>query len=174
MSKIGLSQDSIRHLIQENNIKWIQTHFTDLFGRLRVLHIPSDRFIEDDIMDHGSGFDGSSVGLTDVEKSDLIAMPDLNTFQILPHEKNEARVIADIYDTNKNPFPIDPRYILKKTIEEAQNNGIDLIKISPEMEFFILSEFNKELCLNKSNNENYFFVSCNLDIETISTTIISD
>ena len=85
-----MDHDNIRQQIEEKNIKWIQTHFTDLFGGLRVIHIPSDRFIKDDILNNGPGFDGSSVGLTGVEKSDLIAMPDPNTFLILPHEQQEC------------------------------------------------------------------------------------
>ena len=132
-----MNQDMIKQIIEDNDIKWIQTHFTDLFGRLRVLHIPSGRFLEDNIINQGSGFDGSSVGLTDVENSDLIALPDLETFLVLPHEKNEARVIADIYNTSLQPFSIDPRYILKKAVDMARSNGFDMIKISPEMEFFV-------------------------------------
>jgi len=48
-----MDHDNIRQLIEEKNIKWIQTHFTDLFGGLRVIHIPSDRFIKDDILNNG-------------------------------------------------------------------------------------------------------------------------
>lgn len=152
-----MNQDTIKQIIEDNDIKWIQTHFTDLFGRLRVLHIPSGRFLEDNIINQGSGFDGSSVGLTDVEKSDLIAVPDLETFLVLPHEKNEARVIADIYNTSLQPFSIDPRYILKKAVDMARSNGFDMIKISPEMEFFVLNQSNDKNRLDSTNNERYFF-----------------
>ena len=36
----------VKQLIRENNIDWVQLHFTDLIGRLRVLHMPSDIFLE--------------------------------------------------------------------------------------------------------------------------------
>jgi len=151
-----MDHDNIRQLIEEKNIKWIQTHFTDLFGGLRVIHIPSDRFIKDDILNNGPGFDGSSVGLTGVEKSDLIAKPDPDTFLILPHEQQEARIIADIYDTSPKPFKMDPRYILKKAVNNANNNGFDEIKISPEMEFFVLpKDFDKEF-EDYGGNNSYF------------------
>ena len=47
-----MNQEMIRQIIEEKNIEWIQTHFTDLFGRLRVLHIPSERFLNDDILNY--------------------------------------------------------------------------------------------------------------------------
>jgi len=70
MTKVDTKQ-----LIQENNIDWIQLHFTDLIGRLRVLHMPSDRFLEGDSQE-GIGFDGSAVGFASVEKSDMMILPD--------------------------------------------------------------------------------------------------
>jgi len=132
-------REKIIQTINEKNIKWIQLHFTDVIGRLRVLHIPANRFIND-IVDNGIGFDGSSVGLVKVEKSDLIAMPDESTFNILPHEKDEAKVIADIYDANFQQFSADPRFILKKTLKKADNQGFNDIRISPEMEFYVCEE----------------------------------
>jgi glutamine synthetase len=151
-----MDYETIRQLVEKNNINWIQTHFTDLFGRLRVLHIPSDRFFNDDILNNGSGFDGSSVGFTDIEKSDLIAIPDPKTFIVLPHEKNEGRIIADIHDTSLQPLPIDPRYILKQAVNSAQNQGFDVIKIAPEMEFFVLSRIDKN-DYDVKDNDSYFF-----------------
>ena len=131
--------ENIIQAINEKNIKWVQLHFTDVIGRLRVLHIPANRFLNE-IIDNGIGFDGSSVGFVKVEKSDLIAIPDESTFNILPHEKDEARVIADIYNTKYQQFSADPRLILKKTLEKAKEQGFNDIRISPEMEFYVYEE----------------------------------
>jgi len=38
--------NNITELIKENNIEWVQLHFTDIIGRLRVLHMPADRFLD--------------------------------------------------------------------------------------------------------------------------------
>lgn len=134
-----MSRNNIAEIINNRNIKWIQIHFTDVIGRLRVLHVPAKRFL-DETIENGVGFDGSSVGLVKVEKSDLIAIPDIKTFNILPYEEDEARVIADIFDANTNQFSADPRYILKKAIEKANEQGYDDIRISPEMEFYVCNE----------------------------------
>ncbi|HEC75799.1 MAG TPA: hypothetical protein ENI33_00880, partial [Thermoplasmatales archaeon] len=63
---ILMDKDKIKVLIEKNNIRWIQIHFTDLLGKLRVLHIPSEGFLNDAFKD-GISFDGSSVGFTNVE-----------------------------------------------------------------------------------------------------------
>jgi len=134
-----MTKFDVKQLIKENNIDWVQLHFTDIIGRLRVLHMPADRFLGDKAKD-GIGFDGSSVGFASVEKSDMMLLPDESTFLKLPHEKNEARIIAEIYDTSMNVFPAGPRHILKKAIKAAAAQGFDEIKISPEMEFYVMNE----------------------------------
>jgi len=51
---------------------------------------------------------------------------------------------------------MDPRYILKKAVNNANNNGFDEIKISPEMEFFVLpKDFDKEF-EDYGGNNSYF------------------
>lgn len=150
-----MNANFIKTEIESKNIQWIQLHFTDLLGRLRAVHYPADRFIKDNILEHGCGFDGSSVGINRVESSDMIAIPDPDTFLILPHEQNEARILADIYDTSHNPSPIDSRNILKKAVSDTNKQGYEDIIISPEMEFFILSE-NKENPYEPLANKGYF------------------
>ncbi len=128
--------------IKKRNIKWIQVHFTDLMGMMRVVHFPSSEFV-DNVIDNGFGFDGSSVGFTHVESSDLIGMPDKDTFLVLPHVESSARIISNIYSTSGKPFPADPRNILKKAVNKAKRMGFDKIMVSPEMEFYVIKDNNK-------------------------------
>lgn len=155
-----MDKKTIKSLIEKSDIQWIQLHFTDLIGRLRVVHIPSKQFIEK-VLTQGSGFDGSSVGLANIEKSDMIAIPEPQTFLILPHEKNEARIIANILDSSKKPFFGDPRYILKKAKEEVLRQGFDEIRFSPEMEFYILDD--SEEGRYESNEKQGYFSPSPLD-----------
>jgi len=150
-----MNQEEIKQVVEQEDIHWIQVHFTDLFGRLKVLHISTDYFIKEDMLIRGFGFDGSSAGFADVETSDMIAMPDAETFLVLPHGKNEARILADIYDTSLLPSPFDPRYVLKKAVKTANDYGFDAVRISPEMEFFVLDE-NKRDFYEIKENEGYF------------------
>ena len=134
----------IKEQIDKKHIKWIQVHFTDLIGNLRVLHIPADRFLIDDVISKGINFDGSSVGFRRVEKSDMIALPESDTFKIIPYEKDEAMIRANLYDTNYTPYRAGPRNILKRAIDKAKTKGYDKVMISPEMEFS---------CFKKSTDE---------------------
>ena len=141
-----MNKAKIKGLIEKNNIKWVQVHFTDLAGGLRVLHIPAENFLEDDLLSKGINFDGSSVGFRRVEKSDMIALPDPVTFNLLSHKKDESMIRADLYDTEYKPYRAGPRNILKKAIETAKKSGFDKVVISPEMEF---------CCFNKGDTEEY-------------------
>jgi len=117
-----MEKRKIEKIIEENGINWIQIHFTDLLGKLRILHFSSDKFLED-VMENGFNFDGSSVGLASIEASDLIAIPDKDTFLILPHEDDEARMVANIYTPSLKPLPADPRNILIKAIRKIKRAG---------------------------------------------------
>jgi glutamine synthetase len=135
-----MNENKIKQIINSKKIKWIQIHFTDLIGGLRVLHTPANRFIKDDLLSKGTNFDGSSVGFRKVDKSDMIALPDPDTFKILPYEKDEAMIRANLYDTDYKIYRAGPRNILKKAIERLKKEGYDKVMISPEMEF---CSFNK-------------------------------
>ncbi len=45
-----MNQQQIKKEIETHHIRWIQIHFTDLMGGLRVFHVPADRFIKDDVL----------------------------------------------------------------------------------------------------------------------------
>ncbi len=133
-----MSTSDISRIVKQKKIQWIQAHVVDLFGRLRVLHFPVKRFLEDNIIQNGFGFDGSSVGFSPVEKSDMIAYPDPNTFLVLPHEKCEARIWCTVFTADRKPFAADPRYILQRALDAAKTQGFNSVLVSPEMEFFLL------------------------------------
>jgi len=135
-----MSNTKLNEFIEKKGIKWIQIHFTDIIGGLRVLHIPAEHFLRDDVLSKGVNFDGSSVGFRKVEKSDMIAVPDITTFMFLPNEKDEAMIRADLYDTDYNSYRADPRNIMKKAVEKAKKGGYNEVIFSPEMEF---CSFNK-------------------------------
>lgn len=124
-------------MVKENKIRFIRLWFTDVLGVLKSFDITSDEL--PGALEDGAGFDGSSVeGFARIEESDMIAMPDPNTFQIMPPalgEEDVARMFCDIYDTERKPFLGDPRYILKKNLEKAARLGFTY-NVGPELEYF--------------------------------------
>ena len=118
-------------------VKFIRLWFTDILGFLKNVAITIEELEE--ALEEGVGFDGSSIeGFTRSEESDMIAMPDPNTFAILPWRPKEnavARMFCDILKPNGEPFEGDPRYILKQNLKHAAELGYTFY-VGPELEHF--------------------------------------
>ena len=137
--------------VKEKNIRHIQLWFTDILGRLKSMEISNSELAG--ALEDGIGFDGSSIeGFARIEESDVIAMPDPATFQILPWTSPEgqvARLICDVQDPYGNPYPGDPRYVLKRALAKAANMGYTF-NVGPEMEFFYFKDAQWPEPLDKS------------------------
>lgn len=134
--------DSVCSTIEEQNIKFIYLQFTDIHGILKSFEINSKRI--DDVLKDGEGFDGSSItGYGAVEESDKVAIPDPTTFQIIPwrneNGKRVARFFCDIFNSDKSRYDGDPRYILQRVVQKAEDNGYTFY-CAPELEFFMITE----------------------------------
>ncbi len=132
--------EKAKKVINEENIKWIQGHFVDVVGNLRVFSMPSKTYMEDTIWKEGVGFDGSSVeGFAAVEQSDMIALPDAKTMLPLPRFYGEgvARVVMDVLDVKTyDYFPGDPRNIARRSMQLIKSMGYSSVDLSPELEFY--------------------------------------
>ena len=133
-----ISKNEIMETVLENDVEFIRLWFTDLNGILKSFAITNDEL--ENAIDRGMGFDGSSItGFQDVEESDMIAMPDLNTFTILPWrpiEKAVGRMICDVMQPNGDPYEGDPRYVLKRALARMDKMGFDHFYVGPELEYF--------------------------------------
>jgi len=122
---------------KDKDIKSISLWFTDILGFLKSFSI-APRELETALMD-GVGFDGSSIeGFARIDESDMLVLPDPTTFQILPWslpERPVARMFCDILRPGGQPFEGDPRYVLKRNLEEATGQGYTF-NVGPELEYF--------------------------------------
>src|SRR5262245_25711495 len=84
-------------------------------------------------------FDGSSIdGFSRVQESDVLAIPDPNTFEVLPWGDSaapEARVFCDIHNLDGTPFEGDPRQVLRRNLDRARDLGFTFY-VAPDLEFF--------------------------------------
>jgi len=116
--------------------------FLDIKGKPREIRIPPETF--DVVKEEGMSFDSSNLGFSDVSQSDMIAVPDPSTMKILDHGIEKVAVfLCEMRWPDGNPFKGDPRYLLRKTMEELSKKGID-IHVKPEYEFHILDRDNFE------------------------------
>lgn len=132
------SKEEILKLVKDNDVEFIRLWFTDLNGILKSFAIGKDEL--EGALEQGMGFDGSSItGFQAIEESDMIAMPDPNTFAILPwrpEQKAVARMICDVLQPGGKPYEGDPRYVLKRALAKMKKLGFDHYYVGPELEYF--------------------------------------
>ncbi len=130
------TKEYVLKITKDSDIKLIRLWFTDILGFLKSFSI-TPRELEDALA-RGVGFDGSSIeGFARIDESDMVALPDPTTFQILPWSQTHpvARMFCDILKPGKRPFEGDPRYVLKRNLKRASDLGYTF-NVGPEMEYF--------------------------------------
>jgi glutamine synthetase len=127
----------VMRTVEERAIRLVRLWFTDVLGNLKSFAI-SPAELEGALAD-GMTFDGSAIdGFSRIQESDVLAMPDANTFEVLPWADgsgNEARVFCDIHNLDGTPFGGDPRQVLRRGLEKAHEKGYNFF-VAPDMEFF--------------------------------------
>ncbi len=150
------TKDDIIKIIDENQIKYIRLWFTDILGYLKGMSITRSEI--EAVLEHGQGFDGSSIeGFVRIEESDLMAIPDLDTFTIIPWSINDERIaflFADIQTPDGQPYEGDSRYILKRVTGELAKDGYTAY-MGPEIEYFYFKDSNSPEVLDKAGYFDY-------------------
>jgi glutamine synthetase len=130
--------DEILARIEKEDIQFIRLWFTDILGQLKSFAVGKDEM--EGALNEGMGFDGSSItGFNRIEESDMIAMPDPDTFAVLPwrpQEKAVGRMFCDVLVPGGEPYEGDPRYVMRRAMARAQEMGFDHYNLGPELEFF--------------------------------------
>ncbi|MFW5923497.1 MAG: glutamine synthetase family protein [Planctomycetota bacterium] len=142
MSELEERKERVLRTVMEEDVKFIRLWFTDVLGSLKSFAITADEL--EGALEDGMGFDGSSIeGYARIEESDMVAMPDPETFRILPWRPTEggavARMFCDIRQPDGSPYDGDPRWVLRRNLEKAADMGYELY-VGPELEFFYFED----------------------------------
>jgi glutamine synthetase len=128
---------------RDNDVKFIRLWFADILGSLKGFAITVEEL--ESTLTRGMGFDGSAIeGFARNEEIDLYALPDPNTFSILPWRPKEnavARMFCDIITPDEKPFEGDSRYVLRQNIKRAADMGYTYY-VGPELEYFYFKSAN--------------------------------
>ena len=131
------AREHVLKTTRDKDVKLVSLWFTDILGFLKSFDI-TPRELEAVLAD-GAGFDGSSIeGFARIDESDMIALPDPATFQVLPWSLPQnpvARMFCDILKPGGEAFEGDPRYVLKRNLERATALGYTF-NVGPELEYF--------------------------------------
>ncbi|MDO8490948.1 MAG: glutamine synthetase family protein [Dehalococcoidia bacterium] len=123
---------------KEHDVRFVRLWFCDILGFLKSFALTNHEL--ERALDTGMGFDGSSIeGFVRIDESDMIAMPDPSSFQLVPWRSREhqsvARMFCDIHRPGGEPFEGDPRLVLKKNLKRAADLGYTYY-VGPELEYF--------------------------------------
>src|SRR5687768_3015509 len=150
--------------LKSDGVEFLLLWFTDLEGHLKSFAITPDEMAG--ALDDGMGFDGSSItGFNAIEESDMVAIPDPETFRVMPSREGEAivgRMICDIVKPDGTPYEGDPRYMLRKALERMQSMGFDTFNIGPELEYFLFEDNKGTVTLDEGG----YFAMTALDAAT--------
>jgi glutamine synthetase len=129
-------------MAKEHDVKFIRLWFTDIQGILKSFAITVEEL--EGAMTEGMGFDGSSIqGFARIDESDMVALPDPDTFRLLPWRPREhhavARMFCDVLRPEGEPFEGDPRFVLKRNLKRAADLGYTFY-VGPELEFFYFQD----------------------------------
>ena len=128
-------------MVRERDVKFIRLWFTDILGILKSFAITVEEL--EGALKQGMGFDGSSIqGFARIDESDMVAMPDPDTFQLVPwrpREQGVARMFCDILRPGGDLFEGDPRYVLKRNLKRAADMGYTFY-VGPELEYFYFED----------------------------------
>ena len=130
-------RDYVLRTVEERGVRLVRLWFTDILGNLKSFAI-SPAELENALID-GMTFDGSSIeGFSRVQEADVLAIPDPNTFEVLPWadpKGTEARVFCNIHNLDATPFDGDPRQVLRRNLDAAVAKGFSFY-VAPDIEYF--------------------------------------
>jgi len=129
--------DYVLKTASERGVRMVRMWFTDVLGNLKSFAISPAEM--ENALNDGMSFDGSSIdGYGRVQEADVLALPDPNTFEVLPwvdSKSAEARVFCDIAQLDGTPFDGDPRQVLRRNLDAARRQGF-VFYVAPDIEYF--------------------------------------
>jgi glutamine synthetase len=138
---MGKQEEFVLRALEERDVRFVRLWFTDVLGYLKSVAIAPAEL--EGAFAEGIGFDGSAIeGFARVYEADMLAKPDPSTFQILPWRgegPSTARMFCDIVMPDGSPSYADPRFVLKRTLSKAAENGFTFYT-HPEVEFYLFKD----------------------------------
>jgi glutamine synthetase len=155
-----MEEHEVLETVAEEEIDFVRLQFTDILGVIKNVSIPASQL--EKAFKEGIWFDGSSIeGFVRIQESDMRLDPDPDSFTLLPFEHDEendittARLICDVTHPDGEPFMGDPRYTLKRAIEEAREMGYEFFA-GPEPEFFVFEQEDGKPTMRPQDSGGYF------------------
>jgi glutamine synthetase len=167
------TKEDILRQIDDAGVHYIRLNFTDILGRLKGMSITRSEI--ERVLDQGQAFDGSSIeGFVRIEESDLMAIPDLRTFRIIPWDiggERTAMMFCDIQNPDGTPYAGDPRWVLRRMLEKLAKKGLAAY-LGPELEYFYFKDETTPQILDRGGYFDYGSFDLGTQIRKKTTTAL--
>src|SRR3954471_23357776 len=111
--------------VEKDGVEFVLLWFNDLEGHLKSFAVTPSEL--QGALDDGMGFDGSSItGFNAIEESDMVAIPDPGTFQLMPWkegEANPARMLCALAPPHAHPCGGPPLYVPPRALPRVRDVG---------------------------------------------------
>jgi len=169
------TKEEVLKLINKNKIQVVRLVFSDILGQLKGMSITRSEI--EKVLEEGQGFDGSSIeGFVRIQESDMVAMPDLDTFKIFPWllgERAAAIVFCDILNPDGSAFEGDPRYVLRQNLEKLKKKGWTYY-LGPELEYFYFKTNGHPEILDQGGYFDYSTINVGVRLRKKTTTALEE
>ncbi|WP_232319594.1 MULTISPECIES: glutamine synthetase family protein [Sporosarcina] len=154
LTNMNSKQEEVLERIERENIQYVRVEFLDYAGTIRARTIHKSQVRS--AMETGVNFSTAIMNFNMFDRmienarygaddGDFFAMPDPDTFVILPHRNQTARMYADLVDEDGNPWHGCPRSALKRLLKEAKEETGGEINMVYEQEAYLLKEHDGKL-----------------------------
>ncbi|MBQ7548402.1 MAG: type I glutamate--ammonia ligase [Clostridia bacterium] len=160
------TKEDILRMAEEQDVRFIRLQFTDILGCMKNVAITVSQL--EKALNNECMADGSSIeGFVRIEESDMYLYPDYDSFVVLPWDHatagSTARLICDVYTSDRTPFIGDPRHVLKEAIKKADELGYKF-NVGPELEFFLFHVDEEGRPTTKTHDKGGYFDLDNVDL----------
>ncbi|MDT7860710.1 MAG: glutamine synthetase family protein [Saccharolobus sp.] len=139
-----MSKEDVFDILKSGKIDYVRVEFVDLLGNTKGRSLRRAEF--ESIISDNKGVDyPESLVLMDYKDrpiktkyEDVIALPDLTTFVVIPYLERTARVLSFIVQPDGSSYPYCSRTVLTKAISKLGELGYSL-EVSFEPTFYLLN-----------------------------------
>ncbi len=131
-----MTVDEVRARLTHDKVDYLLAQYVDIHGTPRCKGIPARAF--DLFLGGSAGFAGGAVsGMGQgPHDHDMIAVPDLASYTLVPWETGVARFACDI-TVDGRPWPYCPRTALRRALEALRREGYTMM-VGTEAEHFLV------------------------------------
>lgn len=153
----GITKRDVLKAAKDGGVKYVRLTFVDILGVEKSVSVPVAEL--ERAIDGKVSFDGGSIdGFVRDAEVDMVLLPDLSTFSILPWTKGsatEARLICAIANADGSDFEGDPRSTLRRVLDDARDVLTD-VETALEVEFYLFPRGENGPIIQTSEVGSYF------------------